>query len=80
MNPFVSRDDDGTLNVEWIAKDLRFGISYDSDERKWFWWYASPTHYDHGFLPDELIQAIIDNYYKGRSDASPYFDYGLFRH
>lgn len=74
MQPYVYYDNDNEINVEWINKDMRFGIGYDPSEKKWFWWCATDSGSDHGWLPEELVNAIIDNYRRDKyDDNNPYW-------
>ena len=49
---------DGSILIEWITKNCRFGISLEKEPSESSWYFVSKCHKslgDYGYLPKELI-------------------------
>lgn len=64
MKPWIHKCEDGSTLIEWIAKDMRFGISIEKDLKESSWYFVArkklfrPMLSEYGYLPEELIQVI----------------------
>lgn len=59
MKPYLSRTDSGSVIIEWVSDEARFGINVEKDLKESGWFYVSKSGVaDCGELPDELRDAL----------------------
>ena len=67
MKPMIHKCEDGSTLFEWIAKDMRFGISIEKDLKESSWYFVAkkcwgrPMMSEGDYLPEELIKVIKDS-------------------
>ncbi len=60
MNQYTTELDDGSLLIEWIGTDKRFGIYIQKNPLDSTWYYVSSDHMDEGsgYLPEQLLERL----------------------
>jgi hypothetical protein len=65
MKPLVHKQQDGSMLIEWISKDCRFGLCLEKNKEENSWYYISRCKnelQEDGLLPFEIIDFIKDHY------------------
>lgn len=50
--------DDGSLSIEWISKDVRWGLTFEKDLSESGWYYITRDNVQGDTLPAGLVRAL----------------------
>ena len=59
QKPFISENEDGSINLEWIKEDKRFTICLENDLQESSWNFVSKNYDFAGYtLPEKMIEYL----------------------
>lgn len=60
--------DNGTISLEWIATDRRFGVTLEPERKDCCWWYVDKKNQTSGYLGEAALSALSE--YFGKPEAA----------
>ena len=60
-NPYLHREEDGTINAEWLAKDFSFGFTIAPTLEESGWYFVSKQHIMAcGKIDKEVYDSLVE--------------------
>lgn len=61
MKPHIVKGEDGSILIEWISKEYRFGITLEKNKKESSWFFVAKDGTMEGSeLPEELLNLFKD--------------------